>query len=153
MGEVFVALIDYLPLLLLVLAYLTGRFVERRHYRSIKRRENETLSQALITSEVLESDRVVRSAELAVGSVVVSVDYFKRVLGAFRNIFGGEVRSYASVLDRGKREALLRLKESHPDADVFLNCRLQTAALLNQQGRGSGSVEVVAYGTAVTFGK
>ncbi|MCH2373103.1 MAG: YbjQ family protein, partial [Planctomycetes bacterium] len=84
MGEVFVALIDYLPLLLLVLAYLTGRFVERRHYRSIKRRENKTLSQALITSEGFATDRVVRSAELAVGSVVVSVDYFKRALGAFR---------------------------------------------------------------------
>ena len=135
------------------MTYGTGKFMERAHYRDIKTRESATLGQAVITARALEEHRTVKQPDLAIGSVIVSVDYFKRFLGSFRNLFGGEVRSYASVVDRGKREALLRLKESCPDADIFVNCRLQTATLLNQHGRESGCVEVLAYATAVTYEK
>lgn len=148
----FVDMIQVLtPLLLLVLAFFTGRALERAHYARIRRREKETLRTPAITVERTEEGREVQSAALAVGSVVVSVDYFKRFLGVFRNLFGGEMAAYSSVIDRGRREAILRMKESYPQADVFLNCRLETATILNRQGKTSGCVEVVAYGTAISF--
>ena len=41
---------------------------------------------------------------------MVSVDYFKRFLAGLRMIFGGRVSSYESLLDRARREALLRMR-------------------------------------------
>lgn len=93
-------------------------------------------------------------SELVYGSVVVSVDYFKRVLMAFRQIFGGEIKSYAPLLDRGRREALLRMKEAAPDADIFVNCRLETSSIANSNRQNSLScVEIIAYGTAIRYKK
>ena len=87
------------------------------------------------------------------GVVVVSIDYYKRFLMGFRKIFGGELRSYSPLIDRGRRESLLRMKESCPDADLFLNCRLETSTISSGKGKAVGCVEVVAYSTAIKFRK
>lgn len=136
---------------LLVLSYITGKWIESRHYQSIRQRERDFLNRPAITVKTLEDGRTVDQATLAVGSVVVSVDYFKRFLSGFRMLFGGELGSYAPLLDRGKREAILRMKESCPDADLYLNCRLETSAISSGRKNTIGCVEIVAYGTAVKF--
>lgn len=92
-------------------------------------------------------------SEIAVGSVVVSVDHFKRLFMNIRRIFGGEVCSYSPLIDRGRREALLRMKESCPEANMFLNCRLQTSTISNGKGKSTGCVEVIAYSTALHLRK
>ena len=149
------AFLDFLPifisLLLIALGYFAGRLAESAHYRSIKNREARFLRIPALTVKTLDDPRPVQKAELVVGSVVVSVDYFKRVIMMFRMIIGGEVRSYSPLIDRGRREALLRMKESAPDADLFLNCRLETSTIYRGQGKATGSVEIVAYSTAIAF--
>ena len=139
------------PLILILLGFFAGRIAERNHYKSIHEREEKFLSKPAITTKTIDNGREVQIAVLAVGSVVVSVDYFKRFLSAFRLIFGGELRAYASVLDRGKREAILRMKESNPNADLYLNFRMETASISKGRGKSIGSVEVVAYSTAITY--
>ena len=139
------------PLVLLLLGFFAGRVAERNHYKSIHEREEKFLSKPTITTQTIEDGRQVQNAALATGSIVVSVDYFKRFLSAFRMLFGGELGAYASVLDRGKREAVLRMKESCPSADVYLNFRIETASISKGRGKTIGSVEVVAYSTAVKF--
>ena len=141
----------FLLLVLLSVGFFAGRIAERKHYMSIHKREGALLSQPVVTTKALEEDSVVQSAELALGSVVVSVDYYKRFLAAFRMLFGGELRSYASVLDRGKREAVLRMKESHPNADVYLNFRMETASISKGKRKATVCVEVLAYSTAITY--
>ena len=66
-------------------------------------------------------------------------------------VFGGEMKSYSSVIDRGRREAILRMKEASPEADLFLNCRLETSSVSKGQGKAVGCAEVLAYATAVRF--
>jgi uncharacterized protein YbjQ (UPF0145 family) len=140
-----------LAVALLGLGFFAGKVAEWRHYRSIREREGLTFKVPAVSFKTIDDPRPVRDVRLAVGSVVVSADYYKRFLMSFRKIFGGEVHSYSSVIDRGRREALLRMKESCPDADLFLNCRLTTSSITNTQGRDIGRVEVVAYGTAIEF--
>ena len=139
-----------LPIFALVLGILAGRLAEVRHYQSLQSRESEFLDRPALTAKFLQ-DRPVANARMAVGSVVVSLDYFKRFLSLFRVIFGGELRSYSSLLDRGKREALLRMKESCPEADVFINCRLESSTIHGGYGNTAGGVEVLAYSTAIVF--
>ena len=66
-------------------------------------------------------------------------------------IFGGELKSYSPLLDRGKREALLRMKESVPGADEYINCRMETSTISSGKGKAMGTVEVIAYSTAITY--
>ena len=140
-------------LILLVIGFVAGKIAERRHYASIRDREKFYLNVPAVTFRTLNDPRQVREARLVVGSVVISVDYYKRFLMGFRKIFGGEVRSYSPLIDRGRREAILRMKESSPGADLFLNCRLDTSSINSGRRDAVTCVEIIATGTAVTFEK
>ncbi|MBW2399217.1 MAG: heavy metal-binding domain-containing protein, partial [Deltaproteobacteria bacterium] len=86
------------------------------------------------------------------GSVVISVDYFKRFLAGLRQFVGGRVKSYETILDRARREAVLRLKEEAAAAGyaAVINVRLETARMANgRNGSGIAGLEVLAYGTGI----
>ncbi len=141
-----------IPVLLIVMGRLVGATLERRHYQDIIEREARFRAQPAFSNKLPHAPGPIRSASLAVGSVVISVDHFKRFVSGFRMIFGGEVRSYASLIERARREALLRMKESQPDADVYMNARLETSTIASATGNeGMGTVEVLAYATAVQY--
>ena len=153
MNELVENLNTLIPLILLLLGYVAGKWAEKRHYRSIQAREQKFLHVPVMTAKTLDDPRSVQESTLALGSVVVSVDYYKRFLSSFRKVFGGELRSYSALIDRGRREALLRMRETCPNADLFLNCRLETASISKGKGKTTGCVEVLAYATAITFQK
>jgi uncharacterized protein YbjQ (UPF0145 family) len=138
---------------LVALGYGVGTFVEKRHYRRIKAREAATIHLPVTTSKQIDGDlEAVQSVALVQGSAVISVDYFKRLLASLRNIFGGNVKSYESLIDRARREAVLRMKETAPRADMIVNVRIETATIGRKAGKkGVGCLEAFAYGTAVTF--
>lgn len=137
---------------LIVIGYISGRLVETRHYRSIAMREQEFLPlPAVSLKHALEPGREVSRAELVIGSVVVSVDYFKRFLAGLRNVFGGRVSAYETLVDRARREAILRMKEEAKGADIILNMRLETSSISKGRKQAVGTVEALAYGTAITY--
>lgn len=140
-----------IPFVLLALGLMCGRLVEAGHYRSIKARERATLHRPAVTFHQPPPDRPIQSAEFAHGSVVISIDYFKRFLATLRMVFGGELATYAPLVDRARREALLRMKEAAPEADLFLNCRLETSRISRGGNDSVGTVEVYAYATAIRF--
>ena len=43
------------------------------------------------------------------------------------------------------------MKESCSNADVYLNCRLETSTISSGQAKATGCVEVLAYSTAIKF--
>ena len=92
--------------------------------------------------------------QLVSGNVVISIDFFKKFVAGLRSLFGGRLQSYESLLDRARREAILRMKESALEigAKVIINVRIETASISKSSSRnnGIGSVEVVAYGTALS---
>jgi len=141
-------------LVLLAIGYAAGTIAESRHYRSIREREREFLNLPLLTlKRAPERHPPVEKAELVYGNVVVSVDYFKRFLAALRNLFGGRIAAYETLLDRARREAILRMEEMAPGADVILNVRIETSSIgkTANQRNTIGSIEALAYGTAVTY--
>jgi uncharacterized protein YbjQ (UPF0145 family) len=141
-----------LPLLLLVATYFTGSAVERRHYRSIRAREFESRQLPAITFRTMPRRWEVVGSGLVSGSVVISVDYFKRFLAGLRQFVGGRVKSYETILDRARREAMLRLKEEAAAAGyaAVINVRLETARMANgRNGSGIAGLEVLAYGTGI----
>jgi uncharacterized protein YbjQ (UPF0145 family) len=142
-----------LPIAFLVFAYFVGRTLERRHYRDIRRREAELIMLPAVTFRQVPKAWTVEGAGLVMGSVVISVDHFKRFLAALRIFFGGRVKSYESLMDRARREALLRCKEAARDQgyQAIVNVRLETSRLANarRDGRATAGVEVLAFGTGL----
>jgi uncharacterized protein YbjQ (UPF0145 family) len=137
-------------LILLILAYFIGTHLEKKHYASIIEREKELNKLPAIAIKTPPSAGNFQQ-QLVLGSVTISVDYFKRFLAALHNFFGGRVTSYETLLDRARREALLRMKESaaEQNATLVLNIKYETVSIYKGNGNAIGSVEVLAYGTAM----
>ncbi len=153
-----ILLIFFLP----ILGLIFGSMAESRHYASIREREEQLRGLPAVNIKRLENIKLnsytgqkVKEVILVKGNAVISIDYFKRFLAAFRKFFGGNIRSYESLLDRARREATLRMKESAPDADLILNTRIETSTIGQAANRRRviGSVEAIAYGTAIIFEK
>jgi len=135
---------------LIALGYFFGRMAETKHYQSIRHREQAFLALPTTSSKKpMGNIGQISHAQLVQGNVVISVDYFKRFLATLRNIFGGTVQAYETLLDRARREAVLRLKESCPGAHQIINLRLETSSISKGDSERIGSVEVLAYGTAI----
>lgn len=138
---------------LLIICYFTGRTREKKHYKSIREREVKLYKQPHINfSKNVNISQPVKNAKLVFASVVIGCDYFKVFLASLRNIFGGNVSAYESVLDRGRREAILRIRESayRMNADLVMNIKIETVMLSEQT---MSQVCITAYGTAVEYDK
>ncbi len=135
---------------LLALGYGFGRWAEARHYQSIIEREDELNALPAIASRFPPVGKIHEQA-LVMGSVVISVDYFKQFLAALRNLFGGRLISYETLLDRARREALLRMKEQarSKNAEMVFNVKYETSSISKGAKNTIGSVEILAYGTAL----
>lgn len=139
---------------LLALGYFSGSWAEKRHYRSILRREKGFLNLPAVTIRTVADPDRVEQARLVAGSAVISVDYFKRFLAGLRALVGGRVKAYESLLDRARREALLRMKEQARSADVIVNLRIETSPISQgQRQKSMGTIEALAYGTAIRLKK
>jgi uncharacterized protein YbjQ (UPF0145 family) len=145
------------PLLFLAGTYLCGSMIEKAHYRQLCHRERVSQHFPVVTFQSVPSSWTVRDVELVTGSVVISIDYFKRFLAGLRMIFGGPVKSYETLLDRGRREAIMRLKEEarRRGACAVINVRLETARLASarKNGKGTAGIEVLAFGTALKLAR
>ena len=138
-------------IVLLAMGYGFGRYAESNHYKSILKREKALNSIPSIATKIPPVRRQDLSSQLVAGSVVVSIDYFKRFIAGLRNIFGGRVTSYETLLDRARREAILRMKEEAKklNAELVFNIKIETSSIHKGRGNSIGSVEVLAYGTAL----
>lgn len=142
-------------LVLLILGYVFGQLAESRHFKSIIAREKETLSMPVMTLKTVPPQITHCNTQLVSGSVVISIDFFKKFVAGLRGLIGGRMRSYESLLDRARREAILRMKQDalKLGAKMIVNVRIETASINKNSSRKQavGSVEVVAYGTAISI--
>ncbi|MFO1457414.1 MAG: heavy metal-binding domain-containing protein [Steroidobacteraceae bacterium] len=138
---------------LLVIGLVFGRASERRHFRQLQEREAQLRDVLVFAERTPPPDREFREAALVVGSVVIAEDYFKRIAAALRGLVGGRVTVYESLMDRGRREAILRMKEEarRRGATLVFNVRFETSSLSEDAGGRSPmfSAEFIAYGTAL----
>ena len=138
--------------ILLGVGYFVGNSLEKKHYKDIKKRERQTLHVPAITFGAKQELPDANEATLFLGSVVISADYFKMFASSLRNLVGGRVVVYETVLDRGRREAVLRMKEQAIawGATQVVNVRLETSTIGNRtNGKGLVAIEVTAYGTGI----
>ena len=130
-------------LISIALGFIFGRKAGEKHYASIQERE-KTLLHLPIRAEITPEPHM-SEAKLVMGNVVIASDRFKALVGSLQGFFGGKVPSLESLMDRGRREAILRMKAEAAawGAKEVIHLRIDSSMLDNQ------GVEVFASGTAV----
>ena len=121
-----------------------GRFNERKHLQYLDEQEQRLAYIRVNNSRFNESTF---PGHMISSNVVISHDYFKYAIANVQNMLGGRLTSYESVVERARREAIVRLKleAEKIGADQIMGIRLSTTEL----GMQGGMVEVFAYGTAI----
>lgn len=139
----------WLPIALVLLGYGAGRVIEHRHYAALRRREAELQPVLALSTRWLPEGVAATHSALASGSVVVSSDYFKSFVAGFRQLLGGRFRGYETLMERARREALLRLKADAKAQGATLVIGVRFHSTRVSRLGAVPSVEMMAYGTAV----
>lgn len=103
------------------------------------------MDMILTTTETVPGREVVRCLGLVRGSTVRSKHIGSDIVAGLRNIVGGEVKEYASLLRGAREQAIDRMIAEARDlgADAVVAVRLETSTITQ------AASEVMAYGTAV----
>jgi len=138
-------------LLLISVGYVSGSVIERRHFASIREREAELRHILTFSAKTPPPEDCHRESAFVTGNVVISVDYFKHITATLRNLIGGRVIAYETLMDRARREAILRMKFEARAKGVtrIFNVKLETSSISKGRANQIGSVEVLAYGTGL----
>jgi len=116
---------------------IIGRTVEKRHLRQLD--EFDAAHRAFQVTQLKSFPMVVESQSppaMVVAEVVIGSDYLKSWFAQWRNLFGGEVRSFQTLQTRAKREAIARLTRASIEQgyNAMCNVRIESADV----GGGTG---------------
>lgn len=130
-----------------VMGWLVATWFERRHLKSLSARERPLRHISVNTSKHSPPCEP-EACTLLVGSVVLAHDYFRTLVITLRRLIGGNIKAYERLVARGRREALIRLKEEADlrGLDRLVNVRFGTSVV---SGRFLQALEMVAYGTGI----
>lgn len=139
-------------ILFFVCGLIFGRRNEKKHLASIAKREEQTRHIILDNRKRVYNPDDVELCTLVMGQYVSATDYFKSFVTSLRALVGGEMGAMLSLMERARREAILRMVEQaqrHGATEVW-NIRFETSNISQMKGkRGAAQVEIIAYGTAV----
>lgn len=140
-----------IPLILVLIGYFVGKGIELHHFKRLAEREAEFSDFVVTNLKTIPADLEHTQAFMVMGAAVIATDYFKVFAAGLRTLFGGEMKSYTTLMERARREAVLRMLEQarSEGARIVWNIRYETSTTQGQQKKHPGGVEILAYGTAL----
>ena len=150
----FILFLLFISLGPILIGGLVGWIQEKKHFEELDRREGATAGFPLSDLALPPPGLEVEGGELVEGSVVIAADYFKNFKARFRKLIGGEFHGLQAMQERGKREAILRMKESAMarGAVAVCNVRVVTSTIAGKKPDSVAGAEVLASGTALFAG-
>ncbi len=99
----------------------------------------------LVTAETVANREIVETLGLATGNTVRARHVGRDILAGLKNIVGGEIGAYQTLLSESREQALERMsaRAEAMGADAVIAVRITTSSV------AQGASEIVAYGTAV----
>ena|SRR3989344_1693729 len=97
------------------------------------------------TTSEIPNKKVVEILGVVRGNTVRSRNIGRDIMAAFKNMVGGEIKSYTELLTQARDEALNRMINHAVilNADAVLNVRFMTSSIM------AAASEILVYGTAV----
>jgi uncharacterized protein YbjQ (UPF0145 family) len=106
-------------------------------------------SVIVTTGNEIPGYRITEFLGVVRGVIVRSASIKQGLMGGFKQIFGGNIESYAQVCDAARRDAFERMVEhaADLDADAIIGMRYDATEF------AQSTTEVLAYGTAVKLAR
>lgn len=136
--------IDWLiAIVLFFVGWYFGSRAERRHLASLVADEAK-YRHIRVSSERIDVPDGAGEPVFVTGNVVIAQDRFKLVIASVLSLFGKNLTVYESLLDRARREAVVRAKSQAHKAgcDVIYGLRFEMCDM-------DGGVEVLVYGVGL----
>ncbi|MCA9485296.1 MAG: YbjQ family protein [Nanoarchaeota archaeon] len=97
------------------------------------------------TAETVPGKKVVKILGLARGNTVRAKNIGRDIAAGFKNIVGGEIKSYTDLMSQARDESYNRMVNEAIDmkADAIIGMKFMTSMVVG------GAAEILAYGTAV----
>jgi uncharacterized protein YbjQ (UPF0145 family) len=102
---------------------------------------------ATVTTETVPGREIGEALGIARGNTVRARNVGRDITQGLRNLAGGELKAYSTLLTTAREEAIARMEADAVEmgADAVVNVRMETSEV------SQGASEVIAYGTAVTL--
>ncbi len=99
----------------------------------------------IVTTESIYGKEISEVLGLVQGSTIQSKHIGKDITAAFKQIIGGELKTYSAMLQDARQIASQRMVSEAEalGADAIIGMRFSTSSIM------SGAAEILAYGTAV----
>jgi uncharacterized protein YbjQ (UPF0145 family) len=138
------------PVVFILAGLIIGKAVELRHFRRLDEAERQYRDMIMTNLKTVPPQFAGAESFLVMGAAVIATDYFKVFAAGLRTLFGGEIKSYATLMERARRQAVVRMLEQarSQGARVVWNVRYETSTTQGQQQKKPGGVEILVYGTA-----
>ncbi len=97
------------------------------------------------TTDTLPGKTVSQVLRIAKGSTIRARHVGRDIAASFKNLVGGEIKSYTQMISQSREEAFNRMINDAQEAgaDAVINVRFVTSMVMQ------GAAEILAYGTAV----
>ncbi len=97
------------------------------------------------TTDAVPGKKIVKILGVVKGNTIRARHIGRDIMAGFKNIVGGEIKSYTEMISQARDEAFNRMvnESNELGADAVLNIRFTTSAVMQ------GASEILAYGTAV----
>ncbi len=140
-----------IPLSFVLVCFFIGKGIELHHFKKLAEREQQFSGIIVTNLKTVPPQYANAQPILVMGSAVIATDYFKVFAAGLRKLFGGEMKSYVTLMERARREAVVRMLEqaAQQGASAVWNIRYETCTTHGQHRKKPGGVEVLAYGTAL----
>ena len=141
-----------ISLAVVICGLVFGSILEKKHYKSIKQREDQYKNIVVLSDKDLKDIEEVQNNNLLLTwGTAVSIDAFKKFMAWFVHFFWWRIKSYESLVDRARREAILRLKQEAYEKwyNAIANLRIETSSITKNAKQSVWSVEAFAYATGV----
>tara|TARA_Y100000590_G_scaffold18244_1_gene21674 strand:+ start:2904 stop:3239 length:336 start_codon:yes stop_codon:yes gene_type:complete len=101
----------------------------------------------LSTTNAIDGRNIVKVIGMVSGSTVRARNIGRDLSALLKNVVGGEVSEYTTLLAQSREEALQRMKDVavQKGANAIIGMRFMTSMV------SQGSAEILAYGTAVVI--
>jgi len=97
------------------------------------------------TTDQIPGKKITKILGVVKGNTIRARHVGRDIAAGFKNIVGGEIKSYTQMTTQAREEALNRMINEAVDlgADAVINIRFATSMIMQ------GAAEMLAYGTAV----
>lgn len=99
----------------------------------------------IVNTETIPGRQIIEIKGLVQGNTVRAKNVGRDIMAGFKNIVGGELKSYTELLVEARNEATERMtsQAAQLGANAVVNVRFATSSIT------AGAAELYAYGTAV----